>query len=253
MDHILQRVVGSQRMSMLDGFSGCNPPKRPRKYIFTTPWGTFMYAKMPFGLMDAGATFQREMDIAFVEEKEKYVVIYLDHIIVFFKIDPDHLQHLRKVFCKCRKFGISLNPKKTHFAMEEGKLLGHIISEKGIKRDLDRVATIQQIGLPRNKKEIQSFLGKVNFLRRFITNFVEVVKYINSMLKKDTTFQWYKEAKQSFVSIKQALSEALVLVSPNFGNDFIIFSFASQHTIAGLLLKKNEQNEEKPIAFYNKA
>ena len=115
-------------------------------------------------------------------------MIYLDDITVFSKIDSDHLQHLRKVFLKCKKIGISLNPKKSHFVMEEGKLLGHIISEKGIKIDPDRVATIHQIGLPRNKKEIQSFLGKVNFLRRFITNFVEVVKYINSMLKKDNTF-----------------------------------------------------------------
>jgi hypothetical protein len=137
--------------------------------------------------------------------------------------------------------------------MEEGKLLGHIISERGIKIDPDRVVAIQQIGLPRNKKEIQSFLGKVNFLRRFITNFAEVVKYINSMLKKDNTFQWCKEVKQSFTSIKQELSEAPVLVSPNFDKDFLIFSFASEHTIAGVLLQKNEQNEEQPIAFYSKA
>ena len=79
--------------------------------------------------------------------------------------------------------------------MEEGKILGHIISKKGIKIDLDRVADIHQIGLPRNKKEIQSFLGKVNFLRRFITNFAEVVKYINNILKKENTFQWSKEAE----------------------------------------------------------
>ena len=147
-----------------------------------------MYAKIPFGLMNAGATFKREMDIAFSEEKDKYVVIYLDDITVFSKTDPDHLQHLRKVFLKCRKFGISLNPKKSHFAMKEGKLLGHIISKRSIKIDPDEVASIQQIGLPINKKEIQPFLGKVNFLRRFIANFVEVVKYINSMLKRDNTF-----------------------------------------------------------------
>ena len=122
-----------------------------------------MYAKMPFGLMNVGATFQRAMDISFSEEKDRYGVIYLDDITVFSKSDLDHLQHLRKVFLKCRKFGISLNPKKSHFAMEEGKLLGDIISEKGIKIDPDRVATIQQIGLPRNKKEIQSFLGKSIF------------------------------------------------------------------------------------------
>ena len=103
--------------------------------------------------MNVGATFQRATYIAFLEEKNKYVVIYLDDITIFSKIDPNHLQHLRKVFLKCRKFGISLNPKKSHFAMEEGKLLGHVISKRGIKIYLDRVAAIQQIGLPRNKKE----------------------------------------------------------------------------------------------------
>ena len=92
---------------MLDGFLGYNQvvvhPYDQEKTTFTTPWGTFMYAKMPFGLMNVGATFQRAMDIAFSEEKDKYVVIYLDDITMFSKIDLDHLQHLRKVFLKCRK------------------------------------------------------------------------------------------------------------------------------------------------------
>jgi hypothetical protein len=95
MDHILQRVVGSQRMSMLDGFLGYNQvtvhPNDQEKIAFTTPWGTFMYAKMPFGLMNAGATFERAMDIAFSEEKDKYVVIYLDDITIFSKTNLDHL------------------------------------------------------------------------------------------------------------------------------------------------------------------
>jgi hypothetical protein len=88
MDHILQKVVGSQKMSMLDGFSGYNQimvhPDDQEKTIFTTPWGKFMYAKMPFGLMNAGATFQRAMDIAFADEKDKFIVIYLDDIICVF-------------------------------------------------------------------------------------------------------------------------------------------------------------------------
>ena len=78
----------------------------------------------------------------------------------------------------------------------------------------------------------------MNFLRRFITNFAEVVKYINSMLKKDNTFQWSKEAKQSFININQALSEAPALVSPNFGKDFMIFSFASEHHCRGPIVEE---------------
>jgi hypothetical protein len=121
MEHILQRVTRASRMSMIDGFSGCNQvsvlPEDRENMTFTTPWGTFMYAKMPFGLMNAGATFQRAMDIAFVGEKDKFVVVYLDDITVFSKSDKEHYCHLRKVFLKCRSFGISLNPKKSLFAM----------------------------------------------------------------------------------------------------------------------------------------
>ena len=86
-----------------------------------------MYVKMPFGLMNVGATFQREMDIAFADEIGQFIVIYLDDITVYSKNDEEHFLHLRRVFEKCRSFGISLNPKKTIFGLEEGKLLGHIL------------------------------------------------------------------------------------------------------------------------------
>jgi hypothetical protein len=94
MEHILQRVTGSTRMSMMDGFSGYNQiyvlPKYKEKTTFTIPWGTFMYAKIHFGLMNAGETFQHAMDIAFIREKDKFLVIYLDDITKFSKFDRDH-------------------------------------------------------------------------------------------------------------------------------------------------------------------
>ena len=102
MDHVLQKVVGAERISTMDGFSGYNQvkvlPEDQQKTTFTTPWGTFMYAKIPFGLMNAGATFEKETDIVFVEEKDKFVVIYMDDIIVFSKSDRDHLKHFENVF-----------------------------------------------------------------------------------------------------------------------------------------------------------
>ena len=89
MEHILQKVVGSKRISLLDGFSGYNQvlvlPKDQLKTAFTTPWGTFMYVKMPFGLMNVGATFQRAMDIAFSEDIRHFIVIYLDELTVYSK------------------------------------------------------------------------------------------------------------------------------------------------------------------------
>ena len=156
MDHILQKVVGAERISMMDGFFGYNQIKvlleDQEKTAFTTPWGTFMYVKMPFCLMNAGATFQRAMDIAFAGEIGKFVVIYMDDITVYSKSDKEHIHHLEFFFIKCRKFGISLNPKKSNFALEEGKLLGHIISKDGIKIDPDRFSAILKVGEPRRKK-----------------------------------------------------------------------------------------------------
>ena len=116
---------------MMDGFSGYNQvavhPDDQKKTTFTNPWGTFMYVNMPFGLKNAGATFQRAMEFTFADEMGHFIVIYLDDIIVFSKTNKEHLLHLRRVFEKCRRFGISLNPKKTLFGLQEGKLLGHII------------------------------------------------------------------------------------------------------------------------------
>jgi hypothetical protein len=202
MDHILQKVVGASRISLLDGFSGYNQvlvhPEDQEKITFTTPWGTFMYVKMPFGLRNVGATFQREMDIAFVDELGRFIVIYLDDVSVYSKSDEEHLQHLRRVFEKCRKFGISLNPKKILFGLEEGKLLGHIISKDIIKIDPSRIEAIQRVEHPRNIKELQSFIGKINFLRRFIPNLAELLRNITNMLKKDTKIKWNTESKQSF-------------------------------------------------------
>ena len=93
------------------------------------------------------------MDIAFAEENDKFVVVYMDDITVYLKSDIDHIKHLEKVILRCRRFGISLNPKKSNFAMQEGKLLGHIISKDGIKFDLDRVKAILEVEIPRNKNE----------------------------------------------------------------------------------------------------
>jgi hypothetical protein len=116
MEQILQRVTCASRFSMIDGFFGYNQvsllPEDRDNTSFTTPWGTLMYDKIPFGLMNVGETFHRAMDIAFIGDKDKFVVIYLDDITLFSQSDKEHYGHLRKVFLKCIKLGLSLNPKK---------------------------------------------------------------------------------------------------------------------------------------------
>ncbi len=211
-----------------------------------------MYSKMPFGLMNAGATFQRAMDIAFVGEKDKFVLIYLDDITTFSSSHKDHLQHLKKVFLKCRQFGIFVNPKKSEFSLEEGKLLGHIVSAEGVKIDPARVQAIQTLSIPRSKRDIQSFLGKINFVRRFIPNFTELVKHITSMLKKGSKIKWKDATRSSFEAIKQAIMEAPTLINPDYTKEFYIFSFASYYTLVAILLQKNDEGIEHPVDFLSK-
>ena len=126
---------------------------------------------MPFSLINAGATFQRTMDDAFRGLINHSVVVYLDDVTVFSKNRLDHISHLRKVFERCKKFGISLNPKNSIFRVTEGILLGFVVSKEGIMIDPKRTEAISKIPFPTTKKSMQSFLGKINFVRRFVPSF----------------------------------------------------------------------------------
>ena len=118
-------------------------------------------------------------------------------------------------------------------------MLGHIILKDGINIDPERISAILKVEEPRRKKEVQSFIGQVNFLRRFIPNFAEILMNITNMLKKYHEIKWTIDARRYFKDIKQDINEAPVLVSPYFSKDFLIFSYASDHTIAGVLLQRN--------------
>ena len=180
MEKLLQMVSGFELFSLLDGFSGYNQvlvaEEDRLKTTFRTRWGTFTYRRMPFGLINVGATFQRAMDIAFRGLIGRSAVVYLDDITIFSRKREENTFHLRHFFERCRKYGISLNPKKCVFVVMEGKLLGHIVSKKGISIDPERIKAIEQIPLPHNKKGMQSFMGTINFVRRFVPDFAQIVK-----------------------------------------------------------------------------
>lgn len=122
------------------------------------------------------------------------------------------------------------------FGLKEGKLPGHIISKDGIRIDPTRTEAILQIKHPRNIKELQAFLEKNNFLRRFISNLAELIRSLNNMLKKESTIKWIVEAKNSFEDIKITLTKPPMLMSPKFDRDFILFSFPFEHIIIVVLL-----------------
>lgn len=169
--------------------------KDQHKTAFTTPWGTFAYHRMPFGLINAGETFQRCMSKNFVDMKDQIIVIYLDDLTMFSKKRKNHMEDLRKLLQRCREHRISLNPKKSVFCVIEGKLLGHIVSQEGIKIDPERVKGIQRLSLPSSKIGVKSFFGQVNFLKRFVPDFVETTKHIVDMMKGNSNFKWNETGK----------------------------------------------------------
>ena len=212
-------------------------------------WGTYAYEKMPFGVINAGATFQWAMDIAFKGLINKSIVVYLDDIMVYCKTLGDHIPHLKAMFERRRWYEISLNPKKSIFAMEEGTLLESIVSLEGITIDLGRTEAIKAIVLLHNKKAMQSFLGKIKFVRRFISDFAEIVKLLQKMIKKDFNFKWTKERKEAFENINEAIAKAPTLWSLKFDKELILYTFSSDHSIVAVLTQKNEEGEEFMVSF----
>ena len=142
MEQILQKVSGSEILSLLDGFSGYNQilvsTDDQLKKTFRAPWATYAYRKMPFGLINAGATFQRAMDIDFRWLFNHLVVVYLDDATIFYKCRHDLINHLRKLFERCRKFRVSLNPKKTIFDVPDEHETRHLLCCEHLDPVLDR-------------------------------------------------------------------------------------------------------------------
>lgn len=146
MEQILQVVSSFDRFSLLDGYLGYNQimvkEEDQYKIAFTTKWGTMAYRKIPFGLSNVGEMFQRVMYMAFHGFMNRIALVYLDDITMFLENVDEHLEHLRQIFQRCRKYGVSHNPKKSMFFVHEGKLLGHIISKHRISIDPKQVSTI---------------------------------------------------------------------------------------------------------------
>jgi hypothetical protein len=170
-------------------------------------------------------------------------------VTAFSKNKNDHLAHLRAVLQRCRKYGISLNPKKSIFAVEQGKLLGFIVSSEGMIIDPERTQVITKLPPPTSKKSMQSFLGQINFVRIFVPSFSEMIRPLQNLIKKDTQYHWGPLENQSFNAIKKAIIDDPSLMSPDFSQDFTLYTFSYDRFNVVVLTQKNVENNEVPIAF----
>ena len=193
-DILVDNTVGHALLSFMDGFSGYNQilmvPEDREKTTFITQWGVYCYRVMPFGLKNAGATYQRAATTLLHDMIHKEVEVYVNDMIVKSKDRPGHLVALEKFFARIRQFRMRLNPKKCTFGVTAGKLLGLMITQRGIEMDPTKIKAILEMQPPRSEKEVRSFLGKIQYISRFISKLTTTCEPLFKLLKKVTCFNW---------------------------------------------------------------
>lgn len=182
-------LLGSKWFTVLDLKSGyyqleVEPSDRP-KTAFTTPFGTWQFRRMPQGLTNSPATFQRTMEKVMEDINLQEVVAFLDDIIIFSSSLEEHEERLMKVLKCIADFGLTLSPSKCKFFQTSVKYLGHVISAQGIQPDPDKVAAIKEWPRPQTAKELRSFLGFTGYYRQFVRNYARIVRPLNDLLKED--------------------------------------------------------------------
>jgi len=208
---LVDSAAGFDYLSMLDGYSGYNQifiaEEDVSKTAFRCPGalGTYEWVVMPFGLKNAGATYQRAMNSMFHDFIEKFIQIYIDDIVVKSSSKIGHLDHLRKSFERMRKYGLKMNPLKCAFGVSAGDFLGFVVHKKGIEINESKIKAILDTKPPSSKRDLQSLLGKINFLRRFISNLSGKTQAFTPLLrlKKEENFIWKEEHQEAFNSIKE--------------------------------------------------
>jgi hypothetical protein len=255
MDAILDAVARHPCYSFLDGFSGYNQVRialeDQLKTTFTTDWGIFASMVMLFGLCNAPATFQRVITVAFQAFLRKFMEIFLDDFCVYGSKE-DHPEYLAKCSAQCAKYGISLNTAKCQFVVPFGKLLGHIVSANGIEVDLDKIALIVNFPRPTTVRGVRSFVGLASYYRRAIRSFAEIVAPLTKLLKKLEVGAhpvWEPTCEEAFISLKEKLSTAPVLVPPNWDLPFHVYVDASNIALGCVLSQKDTRNLDHPIYF----
>lgn len=249
---ILDKLGRCQYFSTLDLASGFHQIEMHRdsipKTAFTVEHGHYEYVRMPFGLKNAPATFQRVMDNILKELQNKICLVYMDDIIIFSTSLEEHIQNLKQVFAKLRETNLKIQLDKCEFLRKEVGFLGHIITPQGIKPNPQKIEAIQRFPIPKTAKEIKSFLGLLGYYRRFINNFAKLTKPLTKCLKKDTKIIHDEEFIKTFDLCKSILTNDPILKYPDFSKPFVLTTDASNFAI-GAVLSQGQIGSDLPVAY----
>ncbi|XP_033363072.1 uncharacterized protein LOC117241209 [Bombus vosnesenskii] len=249
---ILDQLGSAKYFSTFDLASGFHQIRMSQedahKTAFSTPYGHFQFKRMPFGLKDAPATFQRLMNSILSGLQGIELFVYLDDIVIYSTSLQEHEIKFNKLMERLRKAKLRLQPDKCEFLRHEVNYLGHIISEDGVKPDPKKVEAISKFPRPKRAKNIKQFLGLAGYYRRFIPDFPKVAKPLIQLLKKDTPFKWTENQENAFNNLKTVLVTKPILQYPDFSKPFNLTTDASGYAISGVL-SQGPIGKDLPIAI----
>ena len=230
-DDTLDLLAGARYFTTLDLASGywqvAMDPSSQEKTAFATYSGLYEFCKMPFGLVNTPATFQRLMEVVLSGLARDSCHVYLDDVLVFGRTLEEHNSNLSKVLTRIREAGLRLKPKKCNFAQESVEYLGHVVSAAGIRTNPTKLRAVKEYPTPSNVKSLQSFLGLASYYRRFVPGFSKVASPLNALTRKSVAFVWTPECRKAFEQLKTLLVTAPLLRYPDFSRPFIIETDAS--------------------------
>jgi hypothetical protein len=210
------------------------------KTAFHTRYGLYEYTVMSFGLTNFPAYFMYLMNKVFMEYLDRFVMVFIDDILVFSKTMEEHEGHLRLVLGKLRSNQLYVKFSKCEFWLTEVAFLGHVISAGGVSVDPGKVKDVLNWMPPATVSEIQSFLVLAGYYRRFIKDFSKIAKPMTKLLEKNKTFEWTKECQASFEELKKRLTSSPVLVLPDLTKKFDIYCNASHQGLGCVLMQEGQ-------------
>ncbi|CCO35566.1 hypothetical protein RSOLAG1IB_11470 [Rhizoctonia solani AG-1 IB] len=223
------------------------------KTVFKTKYGSFEYLVMPFGLTNAPAAFQRFMNNLFCDLLDITVVVYLDGILIFSKDPGEHSKHVREVLQRLAKNQLFCKPLKCHFHVMIVEYLGIQILPKGFSMDEKKVEAVTSWPVPKTVKQVQVFLGFVNYLRRFIPDFSSIARPLQNLTQKDKPWKWEELKDNSFQELKQCVTNQPVLVHSNPSKPYFLETNASGVAMGAILSQRLDDRRLHPITYMSKS
>ncbi|GJR52102.1 reverse transcriptase domain-containing protein [Tanacetum coccineum] len=229
--------------------------KDKEKTAFHTEEGIFCYTKMPFGLKNARATYQRLVDSAFKEQIGLNLEAYVDDMVIKSKTEQDIIKDIEQTFSTLRRINMKLNPKKCSFSMEEGKFLGYVVTSKGIRANPEKAKAVMDMPSPKTLKQMQSLSGKLAALNHFLSKSAERSLPFLDTLKKCTNkkdFRWIEVAEAAFLEMKKLVSELPTLTTPKKGETLMMYLAAANEEVSAVLLTERNRRQ-MPIHYVSRS